>query len=331
MAPGNGTGQLMLQQTHQLQQQQLPAEVQAAAAAAGCIVAGQEHVTQQQYMYSTSHDPSLYHPGIYSTGQGLSTQQNDHQFSKLPPSQATYAQQASDSQLAPLQHQSTGLSSSDTSAMQNTAAAPVAIKDPASMQAGGVESTLWHSSTTQQEQQGVHQGQQMPLSDTLPQSLQQPAATAGQHKRGPAQLTLPGLSPDALTGLLFSPLGLLSPLGGLMMPTSTRPFRLPSFGQITMMRPSLNGTDWDWEALLSADSTHLARGAHGGDNDGAAGTSNKVGTKRPRASFLNAEDDAALLIDMQPAKTARSVDVANPTSLTGYNNSYLRDFLNRFE
>ncbi len=141
-------------------------------------------------------------------------------------------------------------------------------------------------------------------------------------------LALPGLSgaADALTGFLLSPLGLFSPLGSLVLPPpSTRSggARLPSFGQIPMLqRVSINGSDWDWDALLGPDSVRASgapgraggRASEAGDAPsaavgGAAGQAGaaaapRSGMKRARCSVTSVEDDAALLIDLAPVTKA---------------------------
>ncbi|KAF8065907.1 MYB119 [Scenedesmus sp. PABB004] len=151
--------------------------------------------------------------------------------------------------------------------------------------------------------------------------------TQGGGAPRPAALLVPGLTSDALTGFLLSPLGLglLSPLGGLMLPPSTRSVRLPSFGQITLARASINGADWDWDALLGADLAHSVRSARPsetGDAGAAAGASAppsvpRSGTKRARASLTSVDDEAALLIDMAPAKAPRTGEAAPAGTIFG--------------
>ncbi|WIA37489.1 hypothetical protein OEZ86_014403 [Tetradesmus obliquus] len=178
-----------------------------------------------------------------------------------------------------------------------------------------------------------------------------------------SQLVLPGMgAADALTGFLLSPmgLGLLSPLGGLMLPPpSTRSVRLPSFGQITLpvlQRASINGCDWDWDALMGNDShtnVHAAAGAAGAaaagshprsarpsDNGadcltalaacGALGSAPRTGVKRARCSLTSVDDEGALLIDMQPAKVPRGNEASAPGTIFGCGNGWsAKDFLNR--
>jgi len=216
---------------------------------------------------------------------------------------------------------------------------------------------LSHDSTSFQQQQHQHQHQQLLGLDSNTASdltqLQLPLLVPGlscpQHSlhansghHGPRKTHPQGLD---LSLALASPIGVrlgllggLEGLGttdrlqrisvgqdlGLSVPFSCRQgVRLPSFGQIVLQRASVSALDWDWEALLMADgANHPSCPSGTGEVKTAAGSLNVPssqlsGVKRARPSVTSVDDDAALLIDMRPAKVVRGSEALASTSLYG--------------
>eukprot|EP00775_Hariotina_reticulata_P013311 gene13311-13440_t len=109
--------------------------------------------------------------------------------------------------------------------------------------------------------------------------------------------------------------------------------RLPSFGQIVLQRASVSALDWDWEALLMADgANHANCPSATGQVRTAAGSLNisnnqLSGAKRARPSVTSVDDDAALLIDMQPAKVVRGSEALASTSF--YSSWMASEFANK--